>query len=333
MPDVTFQASASSVEALVGYIAQQEGFFAQQGLTVDYQDKASFPSDSVTAALLSGSYQFVTGIATTTMAAAQKDGGLKAIASVDNGGKQEIAITTSVASSLHISTAGATSDQSLAQLMALKGSHLKVAVTGFTSGTYNNLVTLCAEHGLTCKQNDSSADIDILSAGNVANLTAGLASGSYPAIAGGEPFVVQPDTLAINMGNIAPVSTGALYQIITSTSMIKSHPDTVQAFTKAIVQSWEWAQKNKVDAEKLFTQMEAQINDVTDQHEDQYLFNDFYTYWTTPMLPVSAFNEAVHIASVGQPGSPITLTYGQWNDTSFVTKAVKQLGVQVPDVS
>jgi hypothetical protein len=91
---------------------------------------------------------------------------------------------------------------------------------------------------------------------NVANLTADLADGIYSAIAAGEPFVPQPDALAI-----------------------------------------------------------------------------FCTYRSTSMVLVSTFTEAVHIASVGPPSSPIAVAYRRWDNSRLMTEAVKRLEVMVPDIN
>ncbi len=327
---VVLQASANNVETLTGFIAQQEGFFKRQGLTVQYLDKSSSQQDLTIAALLQGSYQFVQEIVTSAMVAAQQGAGIKAVVAIDDGAQQEIAIQTQAAAGLRIPLAGNTPAQTLRQFMALKGSHLQVAVTSFTSGTYNNLVTLCAVNGLVCQQNNSSADINIVAAGTAANQVAGFGNGTYQAIAAGVPVAAQPNSLSINMGNLAPTNNGAFFEILTTPSMISQHPDTVQAFVTAEVQAWNWAQKNPVKAEHALANMEASINNIDNTDEDQYLFGDFMNFWKTPLLTVSSFNDAVKIANTGQPTTPVTLTYNQWNDPRFVNNAVKLLKLSPP---
>lgn len=328
MSTVSYQASSNNVETLTGYVAEAEGFYKQQGLTVNYLDKSSANVDQTIAGLLSGSYQFANEIVTSAMAADKQDE-LSQVMAIDDGAEQEVTIAASTADALHITTPASPADTA-AQFKKLKGSHLTVAVTGFTAGTYNNLITVCQQEGLTCKQNTPSADINILSAGSAANQVAGLSAGHYQAIAAGIPIALQPSSVSLNMGDIALCDDAAFFGIITTSSFIKAHPDTVQAFVNAQVEAWNWTKKNPDQARALLVKMEGEINDLTNTSTINTIFTDFQKYYQTPLLLQQAFTDAETILNTGQPTSKVTLKFSDFNDPSFVTKAVSQLHVTAP---
>jgi ABC-type nitrate/sulfonate/bicarbonate transport system substrate-binding protein len=328
MSTVSYQASSNNVETLTGYIAEAEGFYKQQGLTVNYLDKSSSNVDQTIAGLLSGSYQFANEIVTSAIAA-DKANQLTQVTAIDDGAEQEVTIAQNTADALHI-TAPTSPADTAAQFKKLKGSHLTVAVTGFTAGTYNNLITVCQQEGLTCKQNTPSADINILSAGSAANQVAGLSAGHYQAIAAGVPIALQPNTVSLNMGDIALCDEAAFFGIITTSSFIKAHPDTVQAFVNAQVEAWNWTKKNPDQARALLVKMEGEINDLTNTTTVDTIFTDFEKYYQTPLLLQQPFTDAETILNTGQPASKVTLKFSDFNDPSFVAKAVSQLHITAP---
>jgi NitT/TauT family transport system substrate-binding protein len=332
MTNVTVAALAENDSALA-YIAQQAGFFKKQGLNVNLLDEGAPTSAAMTAALVGGSYQFADEPLSAGLLAVQAGTPIKAVFATDIGNEQDLSIASATAAKLHVPNPGpgATPGQSLAQLAALKGAHITVAATTTASGTYIDLVAACAAHGLTCKLNDPSADLNISTVGSNPAEIAGFKAGKFPAFAAGIPSALQPGTVSINLANIPPASQAAFWDFATSQSMINSHPDTVQAFVTAMTQAWQYARDNPAKARTYHDQMEN-IAGVTSPALLETLYNSYSHAWVTPLLLQAAYANAVKVSNLAAatPSKKITVAYNQWNDPTFVNKAVTQLGITPP---
>jgi hypothetical protein len=76
--------------------------------------------------------------------------------------------------------------------------------------------------------------------------------------------------------------------------------------------------------------MEGEINNLTDASTINAIFTDFQKYYQTPLLLTQPFKDAETILNTGQPDSKVTLGFSDFNDPSFVTKAVSQLRIPAP---
>jgi ABC-type nitrate/sulfonate/bicarbonate transport system substrate-binding protein len=312
------------------WIAQKAGFFKQQGLTVKFVNFAvgTGSTSGITSAFLGGSFNFLNNAASATMYAQQAGAPIQAIMQDDVGQQQEIAIHSDIATKLHIPAADATPAEALAQFKALKGTHLSVGVTSTTSPAYNSIVAIAKKYGLTYGLNSSGADIDLVTTGTATAQSSGFNAAKFDAIGSSPPQSLRPDTTVINLGLIPPVSAAAGLYLVGLTSFMKAHPDTTQALINAEVEAWEYAHQHPQQAEKLLVSMEAE-NDQTDPATVQTLYNDLARYWKTPYPQQSAFNGAKQLVNQSQP-KPLTVTYSQWADPSYVAKAAKDLTLTVP---
>lgn len=316
------------------WIADKAGFFKQQGLTVKFVNfsAGTGSTSGITSAFLGHSFDFLNNPATATLFAKQAGAPINAVVSVDEGSQNQIAISDAAAARLHIPAADGTPAAATKQLLALKGSHITIGVTGTSSTSYTTIAALLQLNGLTYGVNSPGSDVDFVTTGTANSQVAGFLAGKFDAIASTPPQTTKPDTVVISLGLIPPVSQGAGLYLATLNSFAQAHPDTVQAVVNAEVEAWAYAKKNPAAAEKLMVSMYAE-NGVTNPATVQSLFAVQSKYWETPLMSQAAYNNAVKVINLGSK-TPITLGFGSWADTTFVDKAITNpsltLGLSVP---
>jgi ABC-type nitrate/sulfonate/bicarbonate transport system substrate-binding protein len=321
-------ASGSRSDSALVYIAQAAGFFKREGLTVKVVDVAQVSNTAdVIAAFYGGTYNVLNNGASTTILGAQSSGSqsISAVMQMDVGTTQEIALTNAKAKQLNLPT-GSSPATALKQFLALKGSHIQLAVTAMSSISALDVLAACKTQGLTCAANSSSADIDLVTTGTPVAQVAGLEAGKYDAIAAGPPTTRVPDTTDIELGEIAPVSDSVNDYVVVSPSMVKQHPDTVQAMVNAIGMAWKLYQTDPAAAEKDAGQMykDAGVTDATEAHD---LFTGWAKYWTNPVPTEQAYNDTVKVINLSQ-ATKVTLPYTQFADPTFAKKMVQELGLK-----
>jgi ABC-type nitrate/sulfonate/bicarbonate transport system substrate-binding protein len=316
------------------WIADKAGFFKQQGLTVKFVNfsAGTGSTSGITSAFLGHSFDFLNNPATATLFAKQAGAPITAVASVDEGSQNQIAISDAAAARLHIPAADGTPAEATKQLLALKGSHITIGVTGTSSTSYTTIAALLQLNGLTYGVNAPGKDVDFVTTGTANTQVAGFLAGKFDAIASTPPQTTKPDTVVISLGLIPPVAQGAGLYLATLDSFAQAHPDTVQAVVNAEVEAWAYAKKNPAAAEKLMVSMYAE-NGVTDPAAAASLFAVQSKYWETPVMSQAAYNSAVKVINLGSK-TPISLGFSSWCDDAFVDKAIKNpsltLGQSVP---
>jgi ABC-type nitrate/sulfonate/bicarbonate transport system substrate-binding protein len=333
---VTINGAAGS-DSLFTYIAYEAGYYKAAGLDVTLDDQASPGSAVLIAGLVGNSYQFLESTAAQGVITAQSSGSVRAVMTTDVGQQQVIVMPKSLASSFGMPLTAATPADSVAQLMKLKGSHVKVALTTVTSQVYSDLVAVCVTHGLTCKTSSPSADIDIDPVGTNQAMSAGFSAGRVPAIAGIESGAVSQvetdDTVAINLGNIDPVSDATGLYLLTTSNMAQAHPDTVQAVVTATTKAWQLAKSDSATARQYFTKFAA-LNGVTKPAQVERAYEDLAKYWQTPLVTEASYNNVLNIINLsGSSKTKVTVPFSQFAEPSFATQAVKTLGLTVPSAS
>jgi NitT/TauT family transport system substrate-binding protein len=316
------------------WIAQQAGFFKQQGLTVKFVNfsAGTGSTSGITAAFIGHSFDFLNNPATATLFAVQAGAPIRAVVSSDEGSQNQIAISDAAATRLHIPAADSTPAEAETQLKALKGSHIKIGVTGTSSTSYTTIVALLKLNGMTYGVNSPSSDVDFITTGTASSQVSGFLAGKFDAIASTPPQTTKPNTVTISLGLIPPVSQGAGLYLSTLTSFAQAHPDTVQAVVNAEVEAWAYAKRNPAAAQKLITSMYAQ-NGVTSPATVKTLFALQSKYWETPAMSPAAYDSAIKVINLGS-ATPVKLSYSSWADASFVNKAIANtsltLGQSVP---
>lgn len=316
----------------IAWIAQQAGFFKEQGLNVKFVNFVGAGASAITSAFLGGSFDFLNGPVASTMSAKAAGAPIQAVFNVDVGQQIEITVHNSAAARLHIPTPDGTAATALAQFKALKGSHIKLGVTSTTSPAWNAIASNAKAQGLVVGVNDANADIDVVTTGTTTAMNAGYLADKTDAMASNPPTTTKPDSNIINMGLIDPLASATGLYLDVLQSYAKQNPQTTQKVVNAMVKAWAYAKANPDKAEELTTSMQVE-NKITDPAEVKQLYQDASSHWKTPLLLRSGFDNAVHIVNVAQP-KKISLTYEQWADPTFVNKAVKDssllLGQTVP---
>jgi hypothetical protein len=227
----------------------------------------------------------------------------------------------SAAARLKVPQPDGTDAKALAQFTALKGSHIKLAVTSTTSPAWNAIAALAKTHGMTVGVNQAGADIDVITTGTTTAMNAGYLANKYDAMASNPPTTSKPDSNIINMGLIQPLASSSGLYLDVLQSFAKKNPATTQKVVNAMVKAWAYAKQNPAKAEQMTTSMQK-ANEITDPAKIHTLFTDAARGWKTPVLVPEAFDNALKIVNLAQP-KPISLTYEKWADPTFVNKAIK----------
>jgi NitT/TauT family transport system substrate-binding protein len=319
---VTVAGFEGSVNWASLWAAQAEGFYAKQGLTVNFVNTPASAS-SMVAAAIGGSYQFIAADPVGLPAAVQNGAQIRAVLTPDVGPTDDLVISQQVAAEHHIPASG-----TLAQLKALKGSHLRIGVVSLTAGSYLDLLAVFKAQGLTAGTGPGS-DITIVSVGPLNDEVAGLASGHLDGFINIYPNTEVPDSVHVMFGGVAPVSMEPPLTFTTSESLIKAHPDTVQAFVTATVEGWEYTRQHPSQTQQIVARVFPTVG-VTDTSKIAVLYQlDQQHRGSTPAITGAEY-QAIQ-AVLQAAGTPTTVSYDGFVDSSFVNAAIAQLKLGVPD--
>jgi ABC-type nitrate/sulfonate/bicarbonate transport system substrate-binding protein len=310
-------------------IADQAGFFKQQGLNVKLVNSGGFSAANLQSAFLAGTYTFEIGAAASQMLAVAAGGQFKAVMGIDIGQQTQIAIAPDVAKKFHIPSAGSTPAETTAQIMALKGTKITIGVSNTSSPGYNQIVACFAALGLDAK---NGTDVVMKPLGNTSTLAPALAAGKIDAFTLPPPISDVKGATIINIGNIEPLHSATGLYMMALNKTITGQAPVVQKTINAMVQAWQYAKDNPDKAQPMLAAMyEANGIKSTDDPEAKIVYQDDAKYWVTPDMPQSSFANALKILEVGQ-GKTIKLTYDQMIEDSFVKKAISDLKISVPTI-
>jgi ABC-type nitrate/sulfonate/bicarbonate transport system substrate-binding protein len=305
------------------WIAQATGIFKRNGLSVSFLNSPNASASSLVAGLVSGGYQFISSNPFAVPAAIQQGAAIRSIMTPYTGAPDEIAISQAAAAAHNIPASGSV----IAQISALKSSHLSICYTTPTAGTYLDLITVLQKHGLTV---GPSGDIVGDQLGSTNTCITALNSGKVDGLVNVPPYTVQPNTVVIPFGNVTPVANEPANPISTTLAMIKQHPDTVQAFVTSMVEGWVYLGQHPSQALRISMNYSASVVGITSPEEVSYLFQLGLTHrLPTPAITKTDF-AAVKTVNNLASGTPITLSYGQWIDSTFVNRAITQLNLHIP---
>ncbi|HTX82194.1 MAG TPA: ABC transporter substrate-binding protein [Streptosporangiaceae bacterium] len=311
-------------------IAQQAGFFKKQGLDVKLVNSAGFSAASLQSAFLAGTYTFEVSAAASEILAASAGGQFKAIAGMDIGQQQQIAIAGNIAKKFHIPLSATTAAGTEAQIAALKGSHITIGISNTSGPSYNEASAVFKAEGITV---GAHGDVTMESLGNTSTFAPALAAGKIDAFILPPPISDVKGAAVINLGNVSPVDDATGLYMMALDKTISQDKPTVQKTVNAIVEAWSFAKANPAKAEPMLASVYA-ANGITSPSDSEahVVFNDDARYWVTPAMPQSAFQNALGILVTGQ-GKQVKESYGQLIDNAFVTNAAQSLKISVPDAS
>ena len=115
--------------------------------------------------------------------------------------------------------------------------------------------------------------------------------------------------------------------------MIKNHPDTVQAFINAVVRGWDYTKTHVSQTEAMLNKLDA-YNGYSDPSIDPVLNKGLLSTEPNPLFDEDTFSRTLAIANQGLTASnskPLTVTYAQTVDPSFVQNALKAFNITAPN--
>jgi ABC-type nitrate/sulfonate/bicarbonate transport system substrate-binding protein len=318
---VTVAGFEGSVNWASLWAAQAEGFYAKQGLTVKFVNTQASAS-SMVAGVIGNSYQFIAADPVGLPPAVQNGAQIKAVLTPDVGPTDDLVISQQAAAEHHIPASG-----TVAQLKALAGSHFTIGVVSLTAASYLDLLAVLKAQGLTASTG-SGSDITIQSVGPLNDEVAGLATGHLDGFVNIYPNTDVPDSVHIMYGSIAPVSMEPPLTFTTSDSLIKAHPDTVQAFVTATVEGWEYTRQHPSQTKQIDSKVFPTVG-VTDAAKINVLYQlDQQHRGSTPAITGGEYQAIQSVLQAA--GTPTTVSYNDFVDSSFVNKAITQLKLGVP---
>ena len=105
--------------------------------------------------------------------------------------------------------------------------------------------------------------------------------------------------------------------------MVSQHPDTVQAFVRAVTQGAEWMQSHPSQIVKVLTPMYA-VGGITDPAIVKSLSLAALSHLgPSRVIAQSSYNNTVAMNDLANPATPVKATYGSWIDNTFAENALK----------
>jgi ABC-type nitrate/sulfonate/bicarbonate transport system substrate-binding protein len=301
------------------WVAQDRGYWKRLGLNASILDTSVSGADSF-AVMASGRSQFLFAGSISGLIATSHGADVRGVMSIDIGSPAELVITAAKAKAIGMPLGSSTSAQAKKQLLALKGSHLTIGVTNLASDNYSLLVALCTLNHISIGPN---GDINIVTVGSSSALVAAWKAGRIDGYAITPPYTLQSGLATMKMNLIAPVSSFPWVYLLTSSQMIKQHPDTVQAVVTGLVQAFNWATTHRTAAQLITARHYASFG-YTQPSIQKYLFNATANDWKTPIMSKNDFAIQKEVAALA--GHPVTnVDYSGFLYPKFVDAAVNLL--------
>lgn len=305
------------------WVAQSEGYFKAQGLNVTLKDLNTGGATGAVTALLGGTGQFLVVAAGATSLAVSGGAPIKAVMQSDFAPIQQIAITSSVAAKAGIAASATTAAGTEAQLKALKGSHIKLATTSKSGNSYIILQAVLHQYGLTT---GAGGDVTVETEPSSSVQISLLKSGQVDGIVNAPPVTTQAGTALIELDKVPPVSEALSDLVSTTSSMVSQHPDTVQAFVRAVTQGAQWIQRNPSQVVAALSPL-YQADGITDSATVSYLATEQAAHiGPSRVITESAYNNTVAMGNLANPATPVKASFASWVDNTFAENAEKSNG-------
>jgi NitT/TauT family transport system substrate-binding protein len=305
------------------WVAQSEGYFKAQGLNVTLKDLNTGGATGAVTALLGGTGQFLVVAAGATSLAVSGGAPIKAVMQSDFAPIQQIAITSSAAAKAGIAASATTAAGTEAQLKALKGSHIKLATTSKSGNSYIILQAVLHQYGLTT---GAGGDVTVETEPSSSVQISLLKSGQVDGIVNAPPVTTQAGTALIELDKVPPVSEALSDLVSTTSSMVSQHPDTVQAFVRAVTQGAQWIQSNPSQVVAALSPL-YQADGITDSATVSYLATEQAAHiGPSRVITESAYNNTVAMGNLANPATPVKASFASWIDNTFAENAEKSNG-------
>lgn len=309
----------SWTQTMVFRVAQEQGFFEDEGLDVSYTGIAAGP-DQV-AAVIGGSIDVSMPSAPAILGAiTEGDAEIRAFSATRIGGDYQFAISRDWADEN-----GIDEDMAADEIVPL------MEGARFASASQAGIITTLTRLVLDSYGVDPDADVELQYNDAPAAILANFEQDRADAFIFPSDLTSlaqeRKDAVVFDLADLTEVPDLALNPaelMITSTSFAEEHADTLTAFLRAMWHGWEYLSENEDDVraymEGLFPEMPAgSFQALYDNFED----GGFY-------LSEASYDAALSIVNAGRPDEPYTQAYDDVVITSIQDDAIADLDFDVP---
>src|SRR5258707_1713490 len=312
---------SKSVTFFPFYVAQQQGFFAAQGLKI--ADPAILQVGSqVAAAVKADRYQIGNGVITDAFGWASTDSGARIVGAFINAYTVDIIVTKQFEQEMGVSPTSTLPNK----VNALRGK--TIGITGPGSATQGLLTYLFRKEGMNAAKDIKQVSLGANSAAALAALKSGRVDALSFILPMGQLVEVQGigDRLISPMRGDIPGLVGDVHGVIyTKQSTIDANPQAIAAYIRAIGQAETFIQSNPAEAKVLLNKYLGLGQTVTDA---------VYTEVTpamakSPQISQAAYNVAGQFHVQAGLVSLIP-SYGQLVATGTIASALGKGGTSCP---
>jgi NitT/TauT family transport system substrate-binding protein len=237
----------NSINFFPFYVAEQQGYFKAQGLTLGARPRLQTGSN-VVAALEAGNIDIGGGVITDVFDMAKVDPSARILGALTNGYVVDVVVSKAFEQQTHLTEASPLA----AKIDALRGK--KIGITGPNTGTAALLTYLFKLEGMDVQKD---ATLESLGSNNAAAL-ASLRMGRVDALSFFSPIGQVAEAQSIGDIFISPDNgdvpglRGDVHGLFyTRQSVIDAKPKAIQAFIKAVAQAENYIQANPAQAQVL----------------------------------------------------------------------------------
>jgi NitT/TauT family transport system substrate-binding protein len=316
---VKYLQASDSFAYLPYYIASNEGYFKDQGITIDRQPNIGVSSQAAQSVLVGQAD--IAAVGTTGVYSLEAQGRpAKSVAALTQQSILELALRNDVVKKLKATT-GTTPDSPIAQrVKALKG--LKIAIVPEGAISRVQFEATLKTYGLNPDKDvklipieDPDALVAAAKTGHTDGFVFSLPNTQAPVTDGwGQTWISYP------RGDVPALKNNYLIDLETSASYLKSNPAVVKRFLTAMQKAFDLL---KADPAAAKVAVKKSFPDMTDK-----LFNAAYgatlPAFTSGMVPTQAGFERTQKTWLPTQDHPKALTFGQVYDTTAVQAVAAQ---------
>lgn len=300
------------------FVAEQEGFFEEEGLTLGERPRLQTGA-RLAAALTSGSIEIAAGVMTDAFTLASAERSAQVIGSLANGYYLDIVISDEVAQESGLTEQDALEDK----VRALEGRN--IGITGPGSGTEALVIYLL-------EQNDLSSERDVTLVNLGADFSAvfsALRSGQVDALSFFWPVPQEVETQGIGeilvspAGGDIPEMEGQTHGVFfTTDEVIEAKPEAVQAFIRGIAQAEAFLAEDSGAGRELLAEYQDTLDDATLDAEYEALQQ---VLPATPMIEEEGFATAVDFHEAAGLVEEGSMVYADVVAADLIEEAVAEL--------
>jgi ABC-type nitrate/sulfonate/bicarbonate transport system substrate-binding protein len=331
--DITLSYTAGVATNFISWLAVKNGFFEREGLTVTLVNVTTSAPDMISATI-AGSALVGCGVGAPPLVAAVENGApLKMIFTMVRGNDYQIVINRKVAEAKGIPPKGAAD-----QIAKLKGSGIKFVMSTAGSSNYLFLASGMKRAGVDLKR-----DIQLSFAGSNSAIFAAFMSGQGEAFASTSPPIYRvkdDDVVRIDYVDAFPTQAKMDFTYCyTTDEFIKTHSDTLLAFSKAMLKTREYMlhqhDKAKKDLAGFWNEARVTEPDIQDRATNDMLqrfMNSGTPAMLKPMVDATISEVNFQRVNAEDPPKPTTskVTYETFTDNRHIAAAIKELKLDLP---